>query len=191
MALLRREPREVYRVFGAEAFLAGEEELPTGAEHAGDRWTSGPAGVADVRAPATQPGERAGAMRTLSAALLVAGVGVACGLIVARNMPSVVHGLRRDAPRAGVARLRPGIRTAIPAPRGSAAEGAQVRRGPALARLAGSQGRSSARGQRRGSGNAVEVSAGARTAWDPRVAAGPSAGSPAEPSESLEFGFER
>lgn len=99
MTLLRRQPREVYRVYGAQEFLAGAD----GEEHE-------PAPVSDgashaQRRSARRSGLRGGAPHALSVAVLVAGVALACGLIVARNMPSAGRRGSQPAPtpvRAGV-----------------------------------------------------------------------------------------
>jgi hypothetical protein len=77
MPLLRRRPREVYRVYGAEEFLEGADAHDRVSEPQWDR--------------------QAGAGRTWKVALLVAGVAGACALIVARNVTS---SLTPTAPRA-------------------------------------------------------------------------------------------
>src|SRR5690349_5467872 len=88
MPLLRRQPREVYRVYGADEFLAGAD---------GDDGRATPLPEDDAsptfRLPA-RAGTRDRNARTLSAVILITGVGAACGLVIARNMPSAGQSAR-------------------------------------------------------------------------------------------------
>jgi hypothetical protein len=178
MQLPRREPREVYRVYGAEEFLAGAD--------AEDGLASTLAQDADSRnlRPRSGGAGREKAIRSASAAILIAGVGAACGLIVARNMP--VAG-RRIQQRAGglhaVAGSQgaPAIAAASPQPTRRAAQ-------PSVHQVRSAPGR-----VRRGPHSSVTPPPAIESAASPRVtlaAAGRSEAAP-EPPVPVEFGFER
>jgi hypothetical protein len=178
MALLRREPREVYRVYGAEDFLAGAD----GEEHE-------PAPVCDGASrgqprSARRSGVRGSAPRALSAAVLVAGVALACSLIVARNMPSSGRRGAQPAPTPARAGVSPGDAVLAGGPSRQAARGAP----PSSPQQRSMRLTLHRRAAIRKPGSPAAASTAARS--EP-LAVAASAQPPQQQRAHLEFGFER
>ncbi|MCW2969818.1 MAG: hypothetical protein JWO23_945 [Solirubrobacterales bacterium] len=176
MALLRREPREVYRVYGAQEFLAGAE----GEGHE-------PAPVSDGASPAQPSSARrsrmpGGASRALRAAVFSAGVALACGLIVARNMQSTGGRGRQPSPTMVRAGVSPGDAVVADGPPRHAAP-------PAL-RPSRPQ-RSLSLGPRRRAASKPGSPAAASTAPRSGQLAVAARAEPPQPQAHVEFGFER
>jgi hypothetical protein len=169
MALLRREPREVYRVYEAEDFLAGAD----GDDLDGAALEDEDLSVA-FRPPPTRT--RGRGLRTLGTVVLTIGVGAACGMILARDLASAVHG-------AGPTRegARPVRDTAPPAAFADAASQRPARRSR----------RSRARRTAHRRSPRAALTAGVTSFPVPE---GPTPGAgPSDPPQTarLEFGFER
>jgi hypothetical protein len=169
MTLLRRVPREVYRVYGEEEFLAGvdREDLP-GTTSAGE---------ADPHVRPTVPRSGASPRRTMRVALLAACLGVGVGLLAMSRPQSGSGGGSRPSPSAGAV---------VSSTFGAHVSGGRPLPGgrPAPAPRQGTNGRRAPRAHRpTGAGVTATPAAGARL-----VA---SAGPGPRTAEKPEFGFER
>ncbi len=185
MTLLRRAPREVYRVYDEEQFLAGvDREDPRGTATAQE---------ADPHVRPTAPRSGASPRRTMRVALLAACLGVGVGLLAMSRPQSGSGGGSRPSPSGGAvvsSTVGAHVSAGRPLPAGR----------PAPASL--SRGRAPARGQwhslhRAGTHRWPPPRAhrptGAGVTTTPAAAARlvASAGPGPKNAEKLEFGFER
>lgn len=193
MSLLRRAPRQVYRVYEADEFLDGGDGGPI---HGDAPLTAEAAGVEDHETRGVNGGR---ARRTATVMLIVIGVGSACGVIVARHMPGAHTGYQGPAsrtelgissvatsalpvsgggprPRHALRRLRPAqaLATGAHRSRDRAAAGAQASGGFTVRRLVA----------------AVDSSPAAAAATGVRSVHATEPGVPSPTSAALEFGFE-
>jgi hypothetical protein len=185
MTLLRRAPREVYRVYGEEEFLAGvdREDLP-GTASAGD---------ADPHVRPMVPRSGASPRRTMRVALLAACLGVGVGLLAMSRPQSGSGGGSRPSPSAGAvasSTLGASASAGRPLPGGRPVP-ASPSRGPGPARSRrrrlprpGTHGSRAPRAHPpTGAGVTTTPAGGARL----MASAGPGP----QNAEKLEFGFER